>query len=113
MSKVHNLPGTFGLSAPCIARRAFMLGASATAATAMLPGAARAELTLAQFNVGTNRPSTPSSFDLMPPTSSKDAYIKWMVENRGEDPKALSMRWDRYVYCKANRDFYKIGRAHV
>jgi protein-L-isoaspartate(D-aspartate) O-methyltransferase len=86
-----------------------MLGAGATAAAAMLPGTAHAELTISQFNVGTNKPATPYSFDLMPPTNSKDAYIKWMVENRGEDPKVLSPRYDRYLYCKAGHDFYSIG----
>jgi len=105
MTKIDTLPAIPSF----LPRRAFLAGAGATAAAAMLPGTARAELTLDKFNVGTNRPTTPSSFDLMPPTTSKDAYIKWMVENRGEDPKALSMRWDRYVYCKANRDFYSIA----
>ena len=105
MTKIDTLPAIPSF----LPRRAFLAGAGATAAAAMLPGTARAELSLDKFNVGTNRPTTPSSFDLMPPTSSKDAYIKWMVENRGEDPKALSMRWDRYVYCKANRDFYSIA----
>jgi protein-L-isoaspartate(D-aspartate) O-methyltransferase len=109
MSNLDNLPATAGLPVQPLARRGFMLGAGAAAAAAMLPGTARAELTLAQFNVGTNRPKVASSFDLMPPTSGKDAYIKWMVENRGEDPKALGMRWDRYVYCKANRDFYSLA----
>ena len=97
------------LTAPALARRDFLLGAGALAACATLPSAAHAELTLAQFNVGTNKPATPYSFDLMPPMNNKDAYIRWMVENRGEDPKALSMRFDRYVYCKAGHDFYSIG----
>lgn len=39
---------------------------------------------------------TPFTFELDPPTDSKDAYIAWMVKNRGEDPKFLSERWDRY-----------------
>jgi protein-L-isoaspartate(D-aspartate) O-methyltransferase len=39
---------------------------------------------------------TPFSFELAPPTDSKENYIAWMVKNRGEDPKFLSERWDRY-----------------
>jgi hypothetical protein len=28
-----------------------------------------------------------------------------MVANRGEDPKILALRWDRYLFLKANHDF--------
>ena len=31
-------------------------------------------------------------------------FINWMVENRGEDPKYLGQRWDRYQVLVANRD---------
>jgi protein-L-isoaspartate(D-aspartate) O-methyltransferase len=109
MSTVHNLPATYDEPAPSVTRRDFMIGAGAAAAAAMLPATAHAELTLDQFNIGTNRPSKPYSFDLTPPRDNKASYIKWMVENRGEDPTALSMRWDRYVYCKANNDFYSLN----
>ena len=44
---------------------------------------------------------TPYSFDLSPPTSGRDAFIKWMVENRGENPKILAARWDRYLFLQA------------
>jgi protein-L-isoaspartate(D-aspartate) O-methyltransferase len=106
MSDIHDLPATPDLLPSSLARRDVLLGAGALAAGAMLPASAHAELTLAQFNVGTNHPKVPSSFDMMPPTASKQAYVSWMVENRGEDPKTLAMRWDRYVFCKGNRDFY-------
>ena len=35
--------------------------------------------------------------DLVPPTDSKDAFVNWMVTNRGEDKKFLGQRWDRYL----------------
>jgi protein-L-isoaspartate(D-aspartate) O-methyltransferase len=34
--------------------------------------------------------------DLVPPTESKEAFVEWMVTNRGEDKKFLGQRWDRY-----------------
>jgi protein-L-isoaspartate(D-aspartate) O-methyltransferase len=36
------------------------------------------------------------TYEMTPPTDSKDAYVKWMVANRGEDKKFLGQRWDRY-----------------
>jgi len=39
---------------------------------------------------------TPFTFELDPPTDTKENYIAWMVKNRGEDPRFLSERWDRY-----------------
>src|SRR5262245_35705425 len=84
-------------------RRTFMLGSAAVAAGAALPGLARA-----------NVPSS-YSWDASPPTSNRDAFIRWMVENRGENPKILGARWDRYVFLRANRDFVneRNGRAFL
>lgn len=36
------------------------------------------------------------TFDMNPPLTSKEAYVQWMVANRGEDKKFLGQRWDRY-----------------
>jgi protein-L-isoaspartate(D-aspartate) O-methyltransferase len=47
----------------------------------------------------------PYSFDLSPPTNNRDAFIRWMVENRGEDPRILAARWERYLFLKGNTDF--------
>jgi hypothetical protein len=52
-----------------------MIGAAAVAAGAALPRLARANV------------PKPYSFDLDPPTGNRDAFIKWAVENRGENPK--------------------------
>ena len=43
-----------------------------------------------------SRPPMAFTFDMAPPTDSKDHFIEWMVKNRGEDPKFLAERWDRY-----------------
>ncbi len=84
-------------------RRSFMIGAAAVAAGAALPRPARANV------------PKPYSFDLDPPTNSRDAFIKWAVENRGENPKILAARWDRYVFLRGNNDFVNArnGRAFL
>ena len=40
----------------------------------------------------------------MPPTTSGDAFVKWMVANRGEHPHFLRQRFSRYQTLVANRD---------
>ena len=44
------------------------------------------------------------TFDMTPPMDSKEHYVQWMVENRGEDPKFLGERWDRYEAMLRNND---------
>ncbi len=84
-------------------RRSFMIGTAATLAGAVLPRPSGAAV------------PTPYSFDLQPPTTGKEAFIKWAVENRGENPKILAARWDRYVFLRANNDFVNArnGRAFL
>ncbi len=38
----------------------------------------------------------PFSYDMAPPTDSKESFVNWMATNRGEDRKFLGQRWDRY-----------------
>src|ERR1043166_7037393 len=78
-------------------RRTFIAGSVAAAASPLLPKLARANVPKAY------------SWQESPPSNSKDAYIKWMVENRGENPKILSARWDRYLFLRANTDFRTIS----
>jgi protein-L-isoaspartate(D-aspartate) O-methyltransferase len=84
-------------------RRAFIIGSAAILGDAALPRPARANVPV------------PYSYDLSPPTNSKEAFIKWAVENRGENPKILSARWDRYVFLRGNNDFVnsRNGRAFL
>ena len=84
-------------------RRTFMIGSAAVLAEAALARPARANVPV------------PYSFDLQPPTTSREAFIKWAVENRGENPKTLAARWDRYVFLRANNDFANArnGRAFL
>jgi protein-L-isoaspartate(D-aspartate) O-methyltransferase len=46
----------------------------------------------------------PYRWDASPPLADRDAFIKWMVENRGEDPVYLGQRFDRYQVLVRNRD---------
>src|SRR5262249_23012353 len=74
-------------------------------------------LTSTGLEVGPAPPkgSVPFSYDLAPPTNNKEAFIKWAAENRGENPKILAARWDRYVFLRANNDFVNArnGRAFL
>jgi protein-L-isoaspartate(D-aspartate) O-methyltransferase len=46
----------------------------------------------------------PYSWDASPPMTSRDAFVAWMKENRGEDPRFLGWRWDRFQALVANHD---------
>jgi protein-L-isoaspartate(D-aspartate) O-methyltransferase len=73
-------------------RRNFLLGAGGALATAAMPRI-----------VWANVPK-PYSFDIAPPMSNREAYIGWMVANRGEEPKFLGPRWSRYQVLVNNKD---------
>jgi len=75
-------------------RRTFLTGAAATAGAAALPRVSDAAI------------GTPYTFDLNIPLDNQEAYIKWMVANRGEDPKLLAQRWSRYRTLIANKDLW-------
>ena len=86
-------------------RRIFLIGAGSLAAATPLwrPGVALADV--------------PKAYDaaLTPPVTGRDDYIKWMVANRGEDPKFLGEHWDRYQALLHNKDIWdaKDGRAFL
>ncbi|HTJ58993.1 MAG TPA: protein-L-isoaspartate O-methyltransferase [Devosiaceae bacterium] len=73
-------------------RREFIALSATVAAAAMAPS-------LAVANV-------PVPFDptMAPPMDDKQKFIDWMVKNRGEDPKFLGLRFDRFRHMVANKD---------
>jgi protein-L-isoaspartate(D-aspartate) O-methyltransferase len=73
-------------------RRNFLLGAGGALATAVMQRIASANV------------PKPYSFDIAPPMSNREAYIGWMVANRGEEPKFLGPRWSRYQVLVNNKD---------
>src|SRR6195256_6698747 len=91
------------MSEAALQRRTFMLGSVAALAGAAVARTAQAAV------------PTPYSYDVNPPTSGREAFIKWAVENRGENPKILAARWDRYLFLRANNDFANArnGRAFL
>ena len=46
----------------------------------------------------------PYSWEAAPPDNNGEAFVKWMVANRGEDPNFLRQRYSRYTALVANRD---------
>src|SRR5262245_6729363 len=73
-------------------RRTILLGAANVSAGASMPR-------LACANV-----PKPYSWDIAPPMNSREAYIGWMVANRGEDPRFLGQHWGRYEALLRNKD---------
>jgi protein-L-isoaspartate(D-aspartate) O-methyltransferase len=73
-------------------RRNFLLGAGGALATAAMPRIASANV------------PKPYSFDIAPPLNNREAFIGWMVANRGEEPKFLGPRWSRYQVLVNNKD---------
>ena len=45
--------------------------------------------------------------DASPPTNTREAFIAWMKENRGENPTYLGERWSRYKALLANKDLWE------
>jgi protein-L-isoaspartate(D-aspartate) O-methyltransferase len=74
-----------------LSRRRFVLGVAAAA----LP------LHAARANV-----PVPYDWDASPPTSSREAFVAWMVKNRGEDANFLGQRYDRYLKLVAGKDLW-------
>jgi protein-L-isoaspartate(D-aspartate) O-methyltransferase len=47
---------------------------------------------------------TPFNFDMAPPMDSREKFIAWGVAQRGEDPKYLGERFDRFGAMSRNED---------
>jgi protein-L-isoaspartate(D-aspartate) O-methyltransferase len=77
-----------------IDRRAWLAGSGAAALAAGLP--ARAGATIA----------APYDWNVSPPTDSRAAFVQWMQANRGEDPKFLAQRFDRFQALVENNDVW-------
>jgi protein-L-isoaspartate(D-aspartate) O-methyltransferase len=49
---------------------------------------------------------TPFTFDMNPPMDSREKFIEWGVAQRGEDPKFLGERFDRFGAMVRNEDIW-------
>ena len=72
-----------------IDRRQFLIGAASAAA-----GAASANV------------PTPYDWSASPPRQSREAFVEWMARERGEDPRFLGQRWDRFQQLVAHHDVW-------
>jgi protein-L-isoaspartate(D-aspartate) O-methyltransferase len=75
-------------------RRKFLTGVAQAAGSAL---AARRALA--------NVPN-PYDWSASPPRSSREAFVDWMVKNRGEDPHFLGERFDRFEQLLAHHDVW-------
>jgi protein-L-isoaspartate(D-aspartate) O-methyltransferase len=75
-------------------RRTFLTLSAAAAASAALPFKAQAAV------------PKPYSWDASPPMDNINAYVRWMQENRGEDPRYLRPRFERFQNMVGNRDIW-------
>ncbi|TMJ73786.1 MAG: protein-L-isoaspartate O-methyltransferase [Alphaproteobacteria bacterium] len=76
-------------------RRRFLTLSAAAAASAALPLAARATV------------PKPYSWDAGPPMDSAVSFIRWMVENRGEEPRYLRARFERFQNMVGHVDLWE------
>ncbi len=75
-------------------RRHAILAPAAFAATAAIPFAS-ARAAIAPYN-----------YEAAPPADSAQTYIDWMVKQRGENPKLLAERYQRYQSLVTNKDLW-------
>ena len=73
-------------------RRDFLTGAAGLLGAAVLPGLARANV------------PTPYAFDMAVPMTDRAKFIEWGEKVRGEDPKYLGERFDRFLAMVRNED---------
>src|SRR5271168_3538064 len=84
-----------------VQRRDFLAGAAAMAAGALAPRLALANL------------PTPFNYELAPPMDNREKFIAWGVAQRGEDPKYLGERFDRFVAMVRNEDIWDDRHKHA
>jgi protein-L-isoaspartate(D-aspartate) O-methyltransferase len=73
-------------------RRDVLTGAAGLLGAAAFGGLARANV------------PTPFTFDMTPPMNDRAKFIEWGVKTRGEDPKYLGERFDRFLAMVRNED---------
>ncbi len=82
-------------------RRQFLAGAAGTIAGALAPR-------LALANV-----PTPFTFTMSPPMDNRAKFVEWGVAQRGEEPKFLGERFDRFLAMVRNEDLYDDRNKHA
>jgi protein-L-isoaspartate(D-aspartate) O-methyltransferase len=75
-------------------RRDFLALSAGALATGLAPVLAHADVPV------------PYDWNATPPMDSRQAFVDWMVKNRGEDPKYLGERYDRFVQMLQHHDLF-------
>ena len=82
-------------------RRQFVAGAAGLIAASLAPRLAMAGV------------PTPFTFDMAPPTDNREKFVAWGVAQRGEDPKFLGERFDRFRAMVRNEDLVNDRNKHA
>ncbi|HEX9167552.1 MAG TPA: protein-L-isoaspartate O-methyltransferase, partial [Roseiarcus sp.] len=82
-------------------RREFIAGAAG-----LIAGSFASRLAMADV-------PTAFTFDMSPPTDSRDKFVAWGVAQRGEDPKYLGERFDRFGAMVRNEDLVNDRHKHA
>jgi protein-L-isoaspartate(D-aspartate) O-methyltransferase len=75
-----------------VKRRDFLIRSAAGAAASLVPALARAGVPVAY------------DWNAMPPLADRQGFIDWAVKTRGEEPKYLGERYDRFLVLVKNGD---------
>jgi protein-L-isoaspartate(D-aspartate) O-methyltransferase len=84
-----------------VQRRQFIAGAAGLIAGSLAPRLAMADV------------PTPFTFDMAPPMDNREKFIAWGVSQRGEDPKYLGERFDRFGVMVRNEDLANDRNKHA
>jgi protein-L-isoaspartate(D-aspartate) O-methyltransferase len=84
-----------------VQRRQFIAGAAGLIATSLAPRLAMADV------------PTPFTFDMAPPMDNREKFVAWGVAQRGEDPKVLGERFDRFRALVRNEDLVNDRNKHA
>ena len=83
-------------------RRDFLAGSAGAAILAAFPASADAAIP----SLTASRVPTAYDWNAVPPMDSRQAFIDWMVKTRGENPKFLGERFDRFEHLVRNHDVW-------
>ena len=82
-------------------RRQFIAGAAGLIAGSLAPRLAMADV------------PTAFTFDMAPPMDNREKFVAWGVAQRGEDPKYLGERFDRFGAMVRNEDLVNDHNKHA
>jgi protein-L-isoaspartate(D-aspartate) O-methyltransferase len=79
---------------PLLNRQQFLLGAGSALASGLFPMPTLANVPVAY------------DWDAVPPMDTRAGFVEWMQKQRGEDPKYLGQRWDRFEALLTHHDVW-------